>query len=101
MRELRVRLKDQVEGILEMDKVKRRESLIITPGQAHGAACMDLEAPEAFLHLLETSLEEKEVDLLVEVDPYLEGDQFQEEALLEEEEQVPERPSYQYFESIF
>ena len=98
MRELRVRLKDQVEGILEMDKVKRMESLIITPGQAHGAACMDLEAPEAFLLLLETSLEEEEVDLLVEVDPYLEGDQFQAEEV--EEEQVPERPS-QYFESIF
>ena len=102
-----------MEETLEVHKVKRRESFIITSGQAHGAASMDLEALEAFLLHLETSLEEEEVDLLVGVDPFLEGDQFQEEDQFpeedqpqeevqsQEEEQVPERPSYQYFESIF
>ena len=103
MRALRVRLKDQVEGTPEVEKVKRRESFNITSGQAHGAACMDLEAPEAFL----LNLEEEEVDPEAEVDQFLEVDQFQEEDQLQEEdqfqeeEQVPERPSQQYFEGIF
>ena len=102
---LRVRLKGPV---VEVDKVKLKDSLNITTGQAHGGACMDLGARGAFLLHLETSQEEEEeVDPLVEadqseeVDPFLEGDQFQEEDLMEEVEQVPMRSSDLYFECIF